>query len=74
MIAAISTSPTPPALSASALWRSGTISAVSALQQVPEIGLRPISVATHGPQARFRDVLFIEKEGFIAAIQERGAF
>ena len=30
-----------------------------------EIGLRPISVATHGPQAAVWDVLFIEKEGFI---------
>ena len=33
--------------------------------EVSEIGLRPISVATHGPQGRFGAVLFIEKEGFI---------
>ena len=33
--------------------------------EVSEIGLRPVSVATHGPQGRFGGVLFIEKEGFI---------
>ena len=64
MIAATSTSRIP-----SYTFGLGTLAVREYLADIrdpkpTDIALRPVGVATRGPRGRYRDVLFIEKEGF----------